>query len=156
MNRVRLLSLLLTACAARSGKPVAGPRASENGMTVFDTRSAAAFGDAKAPLALLLSELSPRPVAPQTFCVVGYRSADGSQLAWIHWNEGQRLILWEGRGDPGYPDTSVARSRRALDLRSDVVPNEEDVHGSTYLVTRTWVDAVITDCSTSGTRYRLP
>ena len=142
-----------TACAARP--PTAGPRSAEIGMTLFDTRTAAAFGDATEPLGVMLSGVSPRPTAPQTFCVVGYRAADGSQRAWAHWPEGRRLILWEGRGEPGYPDTSLRHSRRDLDLDHDVVPTEPDIDGSTYLVTRAWVNAVLADCALGGAQYRV-
>lgn len=85
---------------------------------------------------------------PQHFCVVAYRDQDGPPhaWAWVHWSEARKIILWEG-GD------TLIHSRRDLDLDRDVVPTLDDVHGSTYLITRAWLEETLADCAKHGTRF---
>ena len=42
--------------------------------------------------------------------------------------------------------------RHRIDLDTDVVPTPDDIHGSTYLVDKPWVDRVITECMAGETR----
>ena len=77
---------------------------------------------------------------------VGYHAADG-EWAYVYWQEGHRLILWEGGAE------GLVHSRRNLDLRKDVVEREEDLRGSSYLLTRSFVEGVLADCRTCGDAY---
>ena len=115
--------------------------AQEPGDTPFDFRADAAFGDAAVPL----RELSKGKRGH--FCVVGYQGPAESRRAWVVWREGRRIILWEG--------SSIAHSRRVLRLKKDVVRTEADLKGSTYLVTRAWVDRVTADCARRGVQYDI-
>ena len=84
------------------------------------------------------------------FCVVGYKDPDGATTAWVHWVEGEAMIWWE----PAKNGTSsLVESRRYLSLRRDVVASEKQLKGSTYLVTRSWVNHVISDCKAVGDKY---
>lgn len=83
-------------------------------------------------------------------CVVGFVHADQSRSAWVVWLEGDRIVLWE-EGDGG-----LDRSRRTLDLTADVVATEDDVHGSTYLVTRVWVSDLTATCARAGRAVHVP
>ena len=89
------------------------------------------------------------PEKAHDFCVVGYVAGDGSKLAWVLWRQGRQIILWEG-GDAG-----LEMSRRKLDLRTDVVKSESEINGSTYLVTKAWVDDLSASCDRSGTKLHL-
>jgi hypothetical protein len=88
--------------------------------------------------------------ATNKFCVVGYKDAGGATTAWVHWAEGNALIWWEPTKDG---TVSLAHSRRYLNLRRDVVASESDLKGSTYLVTRPWVDHILSDCKAAGDKY---
>jgi hypothetical protein len=70
----------------------------------------------------------------------------------VHWVEGKALILWEPAPENPLP---LIASRRYLHLQRDVVASEEDLKGSTYLVTRTWVNTVLADCTRVGDRYTV-
>jgi hypothetical protein len=115
----------------------------------FDPSGDPRFGDPAPSLRAFLAGRLPRRHPPQHVCVVGYRSPDAT-LAWVHWREGHRLILWE----PGEPwaDDALLMSRRQLDLRTDVVATDDEIGGSTYLVTRAWVRAILADCARAGRR----
>jgi hypothetical protein len=45
---------------------------------------------------------------------------------------------------------------RPLDLSVSVVETEDEVNGSTYLVTRAWVDEILTNCERKGVRIDIP
>jgi len=124
------------------------------GDAFFDTRTASGYGDPVPALSTYLSRARPRPAGPQRFCVVGYAHADGDRTALVHWREGRRLILWDGR-DPDHPASLLTWGRRDLDLTRDVVATEAAIAGSTYLVTRAWADRVVADCARHGARYTV-
>jgi hypothetical protein len=85
-----------------------------------------------------------RPKAENNFCIIG-SSTDNVKNAWVLWREGSQIILWEGGSD-------LDLSRRIIHLKSDVVPTEGDLHGSTYLVTKSWVDDLSRSCSRLGVK----
>lgn len=103
--------------------------------------SAAAFASLQAPIKAFLKERHPRPM--NTVCVVAEPDATGAGRAWVLWREGSTLVLWEG-------EEELVHSRRILDLRRDVVATDKDVGSSTYLVSRTWVDALTKRCAREG------
>ncbi len=127
--------------------------AQDEGDHFFDTRSEPGFGDATIPLREFLRVRRVAAANPQHFCIAGYRSATDVR-AWIYWTEGQRLILWGGATNPASAKTSIALSRRSLDMRKDVVPTEDDIAGSSYRVTRAWAKRVIADCEGRGVKYK--
>lgn len=87
--------------------------------------------------------------AANDFCIVGYVARDSSKQAWILWRQGRKIILWE-RGE-----MDLNFSRRTIDLRTDVVNTDSDLHGSTYLVTKAWVDNLTTICEKVGTKLSV-
>jgi hypothetical protein len=111
---------------------------------LFDIAQAPDFTNYKPVLVDFLH--SKKRKGAQDFCIVGYRHADQSQSAWVIWKQAGKLILWE----PG--DEPLLNSRRVLDLKRDVVKTEDDLHGSTYLVTRAWVKQIQADCQRAGVR----
>lgn len=139
--------------------PAADDAASAIG-TIFDTRTAKYFGDATVPLKAYLAAAVPPPVGPQHFCIIGYdpgpddNGADG-KMAYVHWREGQRLILWNSVSDPAYFEDSIKWARSNLDLTKDVVATEADINGSTYLVARAWVDEILRSCAARGAQYTV-
>ena len=87
------------------------------------------------------------------FCVIAYESKEkqSPNYAWVYWKEKDALILW----DPVEIGEKVdlTHSRRYLDMTKDVVNNEEELHGSTYKVTRNWVDNTLSECKKYGQEY---
>lgn len=77
--------------------------------------------------------------------------------AWVYWQEGRAIILWEpGRsGDIETRDMDLVYSRRFLSLTRDVVPTQDDIGSSTYLVDQEWVDTRINECSQRGDAYLI-
>jgi hypothetical protein len=90
-----------------------------------------------------------RPNAENTFCVLGLLSRDNTKGAWVFWREGNRIIFWEGSPD-------LDSSRRKLNLKSDVVATVDDLHGSTYRVTQSWVADMTNICDRSGVKVQVP
>lgn len=111
----------------------------------------ARFDDARPALERLVRSLKPEPQGAQHFCVVAYAAEGG--YAWVHWRERNRLIFWQGAVAGANPDDSIVGSARNLDLAKDVVSHQEDVAGSTYLVTRGWVKDRLADCRKRGKHY---
>lgn len=93
-----------------------------------------------------------QPARAAELCVVGYRGPEGAEHAWVLWPERRALILWEPT--TGHLD-NLALSRRWLHLDRDVVLNDSDVAGSTYLVTKAWADRVAADCRDRGDHYSI-
>ena len=87
------------------------------------------------------------------FCVIAYESKEkqSPNYAWVYWKEKDAMILWEPVEIGEKVDLTY--SRRYLDLTKDVVNNEEELHGSTYKVTRNWVDNTLSECKKYGQEY---
>ena len=120
----------------------------------FDTAADPRFGNPRAGLNAMMRDYQTHRPGPQHFCVVGYRYPDGGRGAWIVWREGRRHILWEGWSDPLDRVASIARSRRNLDMATDVVP-DGTFNSSTYMIFRREQRAVEADCARYGRRYTL-
>lgn len=98
----------------------------------------------------------------QHFCVIGYEQPTQSesranQIAWVHWIEGAKLVLWLPTGTvSGLPTKyTLLHSKRNLNLKKDVVSTPKEIGGSSYLVDRPWVDALMADCRNRGERFTL-
>lgn len=82
------------------------------------------------------------------FCLFGTRD-DGGVTATVIWPDGQQIIDWGGNDSP------LAESTSILHLKTDVVPTEKDIRGSTYLVTRQWVADRKALCKQYGETVRI-
>ena len=92
------------------------------------------------------------------FCIIGYRirrEAQQTQVAYVHWREGSQLILWEPVVEGSPVENGLIYSRRQWDLRTDVVATNQDINGSTYLISKPWLQRIRTDCAKKGTKFRL-
>ena len=63
--------------------------------------------------------------------------------------------VWNSVSDPAYFEDSIKWARSNLDLTKDVVATEADIGGSTYLVTRAWVDEILRSCAARGAQYTV-
>lgn len=142
-------AVLMTAASIASGHSAyAGPTVDAD---------ATPFAVSESPLFFRPRQVLERLAASQharaaELCVIGYRGPEGAQHAWVLWPERRTLILWEPT--TGHFD-NLALSRRWLHLDRDVVSNDSDIAGSTYLVTKAWADRVAADCRNHGDRYSI-
>ena len=120
----------------------------------FSPRADPAFGDATPAIERLLADTASPSKGVQHFCAIGYRGAEGA-VAWVHWREAGRLILWLGKGDGSAAADALVHSNRDLDLNTDVVATESDLAGSTYRVTRAWVATKLEECAQKGDQYAI-
>ena len=120
---------------------------------VFSVEGLPAYAHARDSLQTLVDEEGEQPT--NRFCVVGLVDEDGNRTVWVHWQEANALILWEPyTADAGEEQRQdLVRSRRQLDLARDVVAAGDDVQGSTYRVTRAWVDQTLDACGRAGSRF---
>jgi len=84
--------------------------------------------------------------------VLGEQFENGYRLAWVYWPEGRRFILWEPTEYTDYP-CNLAMSRRNLDLLRDFVPTDNDIRGSTYLMSKTWLKDWLGRCQAHGDKF---
>lgn len=88
-------------------------------------------------------------------------------LLWMIWHEGAYLQLINSvkdgqryRPDPALdPVTAghaLAYASGSINLKTGVVPTDEDVGTSTFLVSRPWVDHMHAQCRRVGIRVRIP
>ena len=132
-----VLPLLLATAA------VAQPRDLTRWFAVANNPS---FADVRKQLQVLVDARGHR--RRNRLCVVGQESK-GYRQAYVHWPAEDKLILWEPQSDNS---RAMLNSRRFLDLRRDVVTGD-DVHGSTYLLTRSDADQTIAACRRYGTIF---
>jgi hypothetical protein len=117
-------------------------------VKVFDVASDPNFNNYKQVVTQFAHKK--RPKAANDFCVLGYIAGDDTRSAWVIWHQGGEIILWGGN------NADLDSSPRTLNLKSDVVPSESDLHGSTYLVTKAWVENVTATCDRSGEKVHVP
>ena len=90
-----------------------------------------------------------KPHVANHACVLGQIAEDHSKVAWVLWEQGGELILYETG------TTELSQSRRRLNLNKHVVANEADLHGSTYLITRDWLSQLRAACRRHGNKIRI-
>lgn len=90
-------------------------------------------------------------------------SGGGNDIVRVYWPRQRAILLVSldrnGCTDPGYRHDSLAlgwyRTKARIDLDRHVRASEAEVSGSSFLVTRAWVDAVIAECTAHGTELTL-
>lgn len=141
--------LAATPPSAVEPSPSVGASLSANGTSTdtaepFDLAADPDFANYRRAVTDYLA--SRRAHAVAHVCVLGER-VGGVRRAAVWWREGARLIEWDGR------DARLAASASNLDLRRDIVATEDDLHGSTYLVTRAWVAGFEQRCTRDGVSF---
>ena len=86
-----------------------------------------------------------------TFYIAKARNDDGREYLYAYWKEDRSILLLGHFNFLGKnTDFGWLYNKARVDLRTDVVPTEEDIHGSTFLVDRPWVNRIIKACTTKG------
>jgi hypothetical protein len=134
--------LLVVFCV--SGNVSAGEPEFEN---TFDLDREPAFRDYRGLVNAYV--IRRRAKLPTEACVIGLIGPDRLKHAWVVWSKGREIILLEGG------DTDLRMSRRRLRIPADVVDREAELKGSTYLVTRAWVNDLTRACDERGTKVRV-
>jgi hypothetical protein len=131
------------ACAALT--TACGARAAWEWVSV---RHFPAFSDIQSQLQVLVNVNGHEKT--NQFCVIGQKDSHSVQ-AYVYWSTEQKLILWVPHL---YDDEALVTSNRYLDLKRDVVDGN-DVHGSTYMVTRSFVSTTLQACSDHGDKFTI-
>jgi len=84
-------------------------------------------------------------------CVVGLRY-DGGYTAWVYWKENNTMTLWDPPADLDDPFV-LLHSNRTLRLDRDVVPDDEDISLSNYLVHEEYAKGVLGACEKVGQSF---
>ncbi len=148
------LALLLCAIVVPADASNSDPDA-----VIFKVYRSQGYVPTKSALQAYLKDRSARS-GRHLVCVIGYvikRPTDpvAFKVAWVYWPRGNRLVSWEPAAEGFDSSETLIRSRRDLDLATDVVETDADIGSSTYLVSRPWVDMVLNDCKRRGNSYRL-
>lgn len=151
----RLCASLIATISSASLAEEAFPEAFEQKPVSRFVPSSSEFFGPLAPAAKRLVQAEKRNHRPQHFCAIGYQYADGSIKVWVHWQEGKRLILWQGNTDPEMREKGLIHTNRDLQLGKDTVARAEDIQGSTFLETRAWWESVAKDCAAHGEKVTL-
>ncbi len=144
---ILLVSIVVVVTVVTTHPLLAQTAAPADDGRAFDFGTDPAFRDYKHVLTQLAHKH--RPQAENDFCISGFYTRDNLKSAWVIWRQGRQMILWEGQPD-------LDDSRRDLHLASDVVPTEDDLHGSTYRVTKAWVEKITAACEQSGVKVHVP
>jgi hypothetical protein len=92
---------------------------------------------------------------PTNHFYVGALELDDGQLitAWVYWKEERTLLEYIELADDARDGVEILAWRHQLKLDRDTVDTEDDIGGSTYLVTHhQWVEWM-DDCVTRGRPY---
>lgn len=147
-----LLFVALGACAAGAF----GPSIYTDQVARFDINADKAFANPEQDMRYLLVQAQ-RNDRPNHFCVVGYQWADGSRKAAVHWQEGERIVLWGGKSGWGdefkYADSMAMAN--SVDLKNGLVDTDEQRFGSSFLQLRASAEGTIADCKAHGRQYLI-
>jgi hypothetical protein len=87
------------------------------------------------------------------FCVIGYEWADGRREAPVFWKEGKEIMWWDGGSTTSWEDVNSIRHSKSNILGKDTVETFNEIRGSTYLMVRSGMEAIIRDCKKNGKWY---
>lgn len=109
----------------------------------FDLMTRPAFADYQEVVGSYLRQEAPNENTHA--CVVGLtQGAHDTDMVWVIWREGDRLIRWYSGED------KLELSPRNLSLTDDIVPTDADIGSSTYLESRPWVNELERLCGSHG------
>ncbi|WCM93876.1 hypothetical protein M5C99_03865 [Acidovorax sp. NCPPB 2350] len=161
---------------AKAAAPAAAPAASAPARTPYPaidpafSRPDPGRVPSRAMLRTFLAEMATNGQA-NTFCFVQRRldrpdtAEPGLSALSMIWYEGESIYLvnlvrpgqrYRSTVDPATLGHALAYSSGVVDLKTGVVPTDEDVGSSTFLVSRPWVDHMFAQCRRVGTQVRIP
>ena len=103
------------------------------------------------------------PRTPQRLHLGPVEASESGAFLRVYWPQQRAILLidWPATctdADLRIDDLQLGwyRTKARIDLDTDVVPTPDDIHGSTYLVDKPWVDRVIAQCLAGETRVIRP
>ena len=121
----------------------------------------AGFRCVDALLRAIVDDVHPR--TPQSLHLGPVEENGSGAFLRVYWPQQRAILLidWPATctdADLQIDDLRLGwyRTKARIDLDTDVVPTPEDIHGSTYLVDKPWVDRVIAECLAGETRVIRP
>ena len=78
--------------------------------------------------------------------------SDSGEFAYAYWKQDKSIIILNLPLEKDLADYYWLYSKARIDLLTDVVPTENDIHGSSFLVDRPWVNKILSSCRNG---YRL-
>lgn len=121
----------------------------------------AGFRCVDALLRAIVADVHPR--TPQRLHLGPVEENDNGAFLRVYWPQQRAILLIEWPStctdaDLHIDDAALGwyRTKARIDLDTDVVPTPDDIHGSTYLVDKPWVDRVIAQCLAGETRVIRP
>ena len=115
--------------------------------------SAAARDACIAALLRRIVEDDPAARGPQRLYVDPRPTENATHVVRVYWPQARAILLIDPRmacGVDGTPPADIDliwyRTKARIELETDVVATPEEIAGSTYLVDRAWVDAVVAEC----------
>lgn len=117
-----------------------------DGATPFDVATHIDFARYEAALSDYMAKHT--SATEGDFCVIGFTRANDWRKAWVLWSRGGRVLEWAGGASEIDPTEEI-------DLEKDVVSSEAEIRGSTYLVTREWLNRLIFACDCFGRRVHV-
>lgn len=121
----------------------------------------AGFRCVDALLRAIVDDVHPR--TPQRLHLGPVEENDSGAFLRVYWPQQRAILLIDWPATCTDADLRIDaaalgwyRTKARIDLDTDVVPTPEDIHGSTYLVDKPWVDRVIAQCLAGETRVIRP
>lgn len=149
-----LLSLILLPAAGVRADPKLPDAVSDSALGRIKPSAVPSYRDPRSTIRYLVAN-EEQNRRRNRFCVVGYKYPSGMKQAWVLWEEERLLMLWDGSL---YADTrlkALTMARRNLKLGRDTVATENDINGSTYIVTVDWWISIADDCRKHGEQYEI-
>lgn len=82
-----------------------------------------------------------------TFYISGVKKDGSREFAYAYWKQDKSIIILQLPLEKETADYYWLYSKARIDLLTGVVPTEEDIKGSSFLVDRPWVDKILQRCS---------
>lgn len=82
-----------------------------------------------------------------TFFIADVRQEDGQDYSYAYWKQDKSIIILHLPLEEESASYEWLYRKARVDLETDVVPTQEDVGGSSFLVDRAWVNKILKECA---------
>ncbi len=86
-------------------------------------------------------------VRRHTFFIADVRQEDGREYSYAYWKEDKSIIILHLPLEKEGASYEWLYGKARVDLETDVVPTQEDIGGSSFLVDRAWVNKILKECA---------
>lgn len=82
-----------------------------------------------------------------TFFIADVWREDGRDYSYAYWKEDKSIIILQLPLEKESASYDWLYGKARVDLETDVVPTQEDIGGSSFLVDREWVNKILKECA---------